>query len=418
MKTYRIITFGCKVNQYDSQLWRALLASSGLYEAGDGEAAELCLVNTCTVTAAASQQARQAIRKIKKQSQQTKIVVAGCYGQVAKAALDLLPETGLVVGRYSDETAVQVSGFLGLPRIQASEGISAFAHHTRAFLKVQDGCDHRCSYCVVPLARGRSRSRPLSQVIAEAQRLATAGHQEIVVTGVRLGDFKPSLRTLLLSLEDIPGIERLRLSSLEPDDLDEGTINAIAGSHKIARHLHLPLQSGDDRMLRLMNRPYDMKYFSGLLAKAQQTIPEMTFGTDIIAGFPGETEEQFNHSCLAVEGLPITHLHVFTYSKRAGTVAATLGGQIPEQIRQERSARLRQQFERKQRRYWESRIGTETPVLFEDQKDGCWSGLGEHYFRVSVASDRPLANQLLKVKLNAANDAGMSGELADQAGTS
>ncbi len=413
MKTYRIISFGCKVNQYDSQLWRAMLDSAGLHEAAAGEAADLCLVNTCTVTAAASQQARQAIRKIKKQNQKTKVVVAGCYGQVDKTALDRLPEAGLVVGRFNEESARQVSEFLGLPGANAVSGISAFAHHTRAFLKVQDGCDHRCSYCIVPLARGRSCSRPLSEVIAEAQRLAAAGHREIVVTGVRLGEFKPSLRTLLLSLDGIPGIARLRLSSLEPDDLDEGTISAIAGSRKTARHLHLPLQSGDDRILRQMNRPYDMNYFSGLLARVKQAIPDMTFGTDIIAGFPGENEEQFNHSCQAVEHLPITHLHVFSYSRRDGTAAASLGGQIPEPIKKERSARLRQQFERKQRRYWESQAGSETPVLFEDQKDGRWSGLGEHYFRVNVTTDRPLKNTLLKVKLTAVGDDGMSGILTD-----
>ncbi|MDI6739992.1 MAG: MiaB/RimO family radical SAM methylthiotransferase, partial [Candidatus Edwardsbacteria bacterium] len=272
--------------------------------------------------------------------------------------------------------------------------------------------DHCCSYCIVPLARGKSRSRPLAQVIAEAQRLAVAGHKELVLTGVRLGDFKPSLRILLKSLEAIPGVERIRLSSLEPDDLDQDTIESVAESRKTARHLHLPLQSGDDRILRLMNRPYGIEYFSNLLGTVRRAIPDMTFGTDVITGFPGESEEQFNHSYQAVKELPITHLHVFTYSKRPGTKAALMGGQIPGTIKKERSARLREMFERKQHEYWRSQIGKATVVLFESVENGRWTGLGEHYFRVSVESVMDIRNQLCRVKLTGITDHGMMGEPA------
>lgn len=419
MRTFRIITFGCKVNQYDSQQWRAMLAGAGLRESADDQQCDLLLVNTCTVTAAAEQQARQTIRKIKIQNQtlrhcsgqECKIVVAGCYGQVGEKALREITQVDLVVGRFNEDAVSAVRKELGLTGKPFSEGISGFAGHTRAFLKVQDGCNHRCSYCIVPLARGKSRSRPLAEVIAEAQRLARAGHKELVLTGVRLGDFKPSLRALLKSLESVDGVERLRLSSLEPDDLDQDTIEALAESRKTARHLHLPLQSGDDRILKLMKRPYTMSYFSNLLDAVRRAIPEMTFGTDIIAGFPGESEEQFNHSYQAVRDLPITHLHAFAFSKRRGTAAALMGGQIPGTIKKERSLRLRSMFEMKQQRYWRSLIESATPVLFETNAGGGWLGLSEHYFRVRAVSSEDLGNQLRAVKLTGMDENGMTGKL-------
>ncbi|MCU0605918.1 MAG: radical SAM protein, partial [Candidatus Edwardsbacteria bacterium] len=273
---------------------------------------------------------------------------------------------------------------------------------------------HRCSYCIVPLARGPSRSRKLAELIAEAGRLAAAGHKELVVTGVRLGEYRPSLRILLKSLETVPGVERLRLSSLEPDDLDQDTVDAVAQSRKTARHLHLPLQSGDDRILGSMRRPYTLRRFSDLLAAVRRAVPEMTFGTDIIAGFPGETEEQFNRSFQAVRDLPITHLHAFTYSRRPGTAAAAMAGQIPGPVARERSQRLREMFEKKQRAYWETLAGSTTAVLFESAAKGLWTGLGEHYFRVSVPSRQDLGNTLRPVRLTGAAGGGMSGELAGQ----
>ncbi len=412
MLTFRIITFGCKVNQYDSQQWRAALLRAGLSEAADDGGCDVALVNTCTVTAAADRQARQAVRKCKMQNTRCKIVVAGCYGQVNANALRELPQIDLVVGKYSQDSVSSVLKELGLAGKPFSEGISGFSGHTRAFLKVQDGCDHRCSYCIVPLARGQSRSRPLPEVIAEAQRLAQAGHKELVVTGVRLGDFRPSLRVLLKSLEAVDGIERIRLSSLEPDDLRLDTLEALAESRKIARHLHLPLQSGDDGVLRRMNRPYDLRTYAATVAAGLRLAPDLTFGTDIIVGFPGETEEQFNRSYQAVRDLPVTHLHVFTYSRRPGTAAAAMAGQIPGRVKQERSQRLREMFGRKQRMYWETQAGQRTAVLFESAVKGLWSGLGEHYFRVRVRSREHLGNTLRPVRLAGVSGGGMDGVLA------
>jgi threonylcarbamoyladenosine tRNA methylthiotransferase MtaB len=443
MRTFKIITFGCKVNQYDSQLWRAALEQAGLSPSGPGQPADMVLINTCTVTAAADQQARQSIRKCKRQNptlrqglrqgfdlastcsagplsrgaqpggsgQECKIIVAGCYGQVNEKAIKDIPQADLVVGRCSPENILAVLRELGLGQKSAPEGIKSFSGHTRAFLKVQDGCDHRCSYCIVPLARGRSRSRELSDIMAEAARLVGSGHKELVLAGVRLGDFKPSLRVLLKSIHDIPGLERVRLSSLEPDDASDDLIETLAELPKVARHLHLPLQSGDDKILKLMNRPYSIKYFSALLHEINKAIPEMTFGTDIIVGFPGEGEQEFGQSYNAAKDLPLSQLHVFTYSKRPQTKAAGMPGQIPEGIKKERSQRLREMFAQKQHQYWSSLSGQRTAVLFEGQDKGEWSGLGEHYFRVSVRSDADLRNKMLPVKLTRVNDQGLDGEI-------
>jgi threonylcarbamoyladenosine tRNA methylthiotransferase MtaB len=421
MKRFKIITFGCKVNQYDSQLWRTALEQAGLFESGPDQPADLFLINTCTVTAAADQQARQTLRKCKMQNatlrqgsgQECKIIVAGCYGQVDEKALKAIPQADLVVGRYDQANFSLVAGELGLPDKTIPEGIRSFSGHTRAFLKIQDGCDHRCSYCIVPLARGKSRSRELSEIMAEAGRLVASGHKELVVAGVRLGDFKPSLRVLLKSIHDLPGLERIRLSSLEPDDASDDLIETLAELPKVARHLHLPMQSGDDKVLKLMNRPYSMKYFSTLLYKIKKAVPEMTFGTDIIVGFPGEGEQEFGQSYNAAKDLPLSQLHVFTYSKRPQTKAAEMPGQIPEGIKKERSQRLREMFVQKQHQYWGSLAGQSTNVLFETGEKGFWSGLSEHYFRVTVKSDLELKNKMLPVKLTTVNDQGMDGELAD-----
>lgn len=411
MNTFKVITFGCKVNQYDSQLWRTALEQAGLTETASGQTADVFLINTCTVTAAADQQARQTIRKCKMQNLKCKIIVAGCYGQVNEKTLKDIPQADLVVGRCSPENILLVCNELGLDQRSVPEGIKSFSGHTRAFLKVQDGCDHRCSYCIVPLARGKSRSRQLSDIMAEAGRLVASGHKELVIAGVRLGDFKPSLRVLLKSIHDIPGLERIRLSSLEPDDADDDLIETLAELPKVARHLHLPLQSGDSKILQLMNRPYSMKYFSTLLHRINNAVPEMTFGTDIIVGFPGEGEQEFGQSVNAVKDLPLSHLHVFTYSKRPRTKAAEMPGQIPEGLKKERSQRLRRMFVLKQQQYWGSLVGQNTEVLFEHGEKKCWSGLGEHYFRVTVESELDLKNKMLPVKLVTFNDDGMSGVL-------
>jgi len=405
---FHIFTFGCKANQYDTQLWREFLLSAGLKGSNQ---ADVFLINTCSVTAAAEAQARQLVRRLRQSHPRSRIILAGCYGVVAGQGLTRLPDVDLAIGGCSLENFAKLADFLECGRADFPRYITGFAGHTRAFIKVQDGCDHGCSYCIVPLARGRSRSRDLAEIVAEAQGLIASGYRELVLTGIRLGDYKPSLKLLVKSLASLPGLLRLRLSSLEPDDVDEELIEALVACPRVAKHLHLPLQSGSDRILKAMHRPYRLRDYAALLERIQRLLPEMTFGTDILVGFPGESEDDFSQSYGAVRDLPITHLHVFCYSRRPGTPAAAWEGQIPEAIKKERSHRLRQMFQAKQQRYWSGLIGRQGSVLFEAQRSGLWTGWEEHYFPVRVSSSQPLQNRLCKVRLVSVESGGLKGVL-------
>jgi threonylcarbamoyladenosine tRNA methylthiotransferase MtaB len=409
--SFQIITFGCKANQYDSQLWRATLENAGLLHS-EGPA-DIFLVNTCSVTSAAEQQARQTIRKIVRNNPSAKIIIIGCYGQLAESVLQKIEGVGLVLGRHSNQTAEKLLKWLDFGQVKLPTKIKTFYGHTRAFIKVQDGCNHRCSYCIVPLARGASRSRPLDEILSEARDLTASGHHELVITGVRLGDFKPSLGILLRSLKDIPGLARIRLSSLEPDDLSDDLIETMQGIPLLARHLHLPLQSGCDSILKKMNRPYSMACYRELLGKLKRAMPDITLGSDIIVGFPGETEEHFGQGVRNIRELGFTHLHIFTYSKRPGTKAAALPGQIPEEIKKERLHRLKDIHEKLQQEYFSALKGKTELVLAETFYRGIWSGFGEHYHKVYFRSDRDMKNQMVRVKLSEPHEQGVLGELME-----
>ncbi len=408
---FQIITFGCKANQYDSQLWRTTLENAGLLYGEDKT--DIFLINTCSVTSSAEQQARQAVRKIIRNNPIARVIIIGCYGQLAAEALTKIDGVGLVLGRHSKENAEQLLKWLDIRLHKLPSKIKTFRGHTRAFIKVQDGCNHRCSYCIVPLARGNSRSRPLDEILSEANDLINSGHRELVVTGVRLGDFKPSLGILLRSLKNISGLDRIRLSSLEPDDISDDLIETMRDIPNLARHLHLPLQNGCDGILKKMNRPYSVSYYRELLKKIRLAMPEMTIGSDIIVGFPGETEEQFGQNCRNIQEMDFTHLHIFTYSKRPGTKAFIMPGQIPEAIKKERFHRLKDIYEKTQQGYFHSLIGKTEAVLAESFDGGNWSGLAEHYYRVRFNSKDDMKNKMAKVRLTGVNDDGLSGDLLE-----
>lgn len=407
-RTFHIITFGCKANQYDSQLWRTALEDAEM--APNDLDPDLCLINTCAVTAAAEQQARQTIRKFRRAFPRAKVAVIGCYGQLSGPELQQIDGVGLVLGRHSPEAVTNLFNWLGLGHYNKPVGIKSFRGHTRAFLKVQDGCDHRCSYCIVPQARGPSRSRPLDVILREAENLVAAGHRELVVTGVRLGDFKPSLGVLLRSLNGIPGLLRLRLSSLEPDDLGDDLMETMGEVPLLARHLHLPLQSGSDAILRRMNRPYTVSNYMSLLNRLRRAMPDITVGSDIIVGFPGETEELFGQGLRNVMEMGFTHLHLFTYSRRPRTPAASMAGQIPENIKKERHHRLREMFEHVRQKQLADSSGSMEQVLAESCQDGLWSGLGEHYQRIYFRESGDVGNRLVQVRLLEPFQQGMLGE--------
>ncbi|MBU1575685.1 MAG: tRNA (N(6)-L-threonylcarbamoyladenosine(37)-C(2))-methylthiotransferase MtaB [Candidatus Edwardsbacteria bacterium] len=406
--SFQITTFGCKANQYDSQLWRTTLEGAGLRY--DEDKADLYLVNTCSVTLSAEQQARQTVRKIIRNNPSAKSIIIGCYGQLSAETLSRIDGVGLVLGRHSSEAAGQLLNWLGIGQDKVPSRIKTFHGHTRAFIKVQDGCNHRCSYCIVPLARGASRSRPLDEILSEAQNLTASGHRELVVTGIRLGDFKPSLGILLRSLKDIPGLDRIRLSSLEPDDLSDDLIETMQGIPLLARHLHLPLQSGCDSILKKMNRPYSVAYYRELMDKLRRAMPGITIGSDIIVGFPGETEEHFGQSVRNIKEMGFTHLHIFTYSKRPGTKAALMAGQIPEDIKKERLHRLKDIHENLQQEYLSGLAGKSELVLVESSDRGLWSGFGEHYHKVYFRTDRDMKNKMVRVRLSEPYEQGLMAE--------
>jgi threonylcarbamoyladenosine tRNA methylthiotransferase MtaB len=408
-RAFSILTFGCKSNQYDSQLWRKVFEQAGWHESSDSP--DVWLVNSCAVTAAAERQARQAVRRARREAPGSLVIVAGCAGDVDAESFGRMKEADLVVGRYGPPSVTSALRFLGAGHAAGPSGIDRFAGQTRAFLKIQDGCSHACAYCIVPRARGASRSRDLAEAVAEAVRLLDSGHREIVVTGIRLGDYRPSLSLALAALAGLPGLARIRISSLEPDDVADQLIETISRHPVIARHLHLPLQSGSDRMLKAMGRPYGIGRYRELLERISRRIPGMTFGTDLMVGFPGESEEDFRASLEAALGLPISHLHVFSYSRRPGTRAAAMGGQIPEAVKRERSQRLREAFSEKQHKLWHGLVGARETVLFETGRDGRWSGMGEHYFRVFADSPDDLHNRLRSVLLTSVQSEGLTGEV-------
>lgn len=412
--SFQIITFGCKANQYDSQLWRTTLEEAGLKH--NDKSPDVFLINTCSVTASAEQQARQAVRKIIRDNPSAQTAIIGCYGQLSGPVLEKIEGVGLVLGRHSQASAQKLLDWLKISFRNLPAGIKTFQGHTRAFIKVQDGCNHRCSYCMVPLARGASRSRPLDGILTEAKNLIASGHRELVITGIRLGDFKPSLGVLLRSIKDIDGLERIRLSSLEPDDLSDDLMATMQDIPQLARHLHLPLQSGCDSILKKMNRPYNVPYYRDLLIRLRRSMPDITVGSDIIVGFPGETEEHFGQGVRNIKELGFTHLHIFTYSKRPGTKAAVMPGQIPENIKKERLHRLKDMYETLQHGYFESLKGRKELVLAESYDKGLWSGFGEHYHKVYFRAEGNLRNRMIRVSLTEPFQQGMSGEMIEVLG--
>lgn len=332
MKTFHIKTLGCKVNQYDSQVIREQFLDRGFREVNGGfqSSPDICIVNTCSVTNRAQAKGRNYINHLRRHYPETTLIVTGC-------TVDYQPESA---GRKADLLVSNRDKFslinilFNKKKIENDLGIRNFAGRIRAFVKVQDGCNEFCSYCVLPYVRGRSRSRDFKEVIKEVKRLVDYGYREIILTGIHLGDYgkdkdeKDLLVYLLKELEKIPDLIRIRLSSLEPQDITDQLVEKIAVSNKICRHLHIPLQSGDDIMLKNMNRKYIYGEYRSLLNRIVSKIPEISFTTDVMVGFPGETEEQFLNSCRAVEEIGFVKVHIFPYSLRPGTKAEKLAGRI------------------------------------------------------------------------------------------
>jgi len=392
MKTIKFSTLGCKVNQYDTQSIREAFLKRGFKEAAIGGACDLYLINTCTVTAAADKKSCNIIRHCIKKNPRSKVIVTGC----------MVKKDG---GRLSRIKGV----YLVISRRFFPERISDFTNHTRAFLKVQDGCNNSCSYCKVPQARGSSRSRMPKEIIEEARRLAKKGFKEIVLTGICIGAYgrdlkiKADLVGLIKNLENIGGILRIRLSSIEAKDVSEELIEEISLSGKLCPHLHIPIQSGDDMILKLMNRRYSAGDYIDLVRKLRKKVPGIAVTTDILVGFPGEKRINFDNTIKLLKKIEPLKIHIFPYSRREGTAAARFIEEVPPQEVKRRVAELKDLGMHLTNNYMSRFNNKEKSVLIEaivKDKSGYWEGFTDNYMQVIIRSDSCLKNRLIPLQLN------------------
>lgn len=412
-------TLGCKLNFSETSTLSRMAEADGYEQRPFESAADIYVLNTCSVTENADKECRQIIRKIQKRAPEGMIVVTGCYAQLKAKEIAEIPGVDLVLGASEKFNLVQHLSYLGNPgahklssceihEVQDFHTSFSVDDRTRSFLKVQDGCDYNCSFCTIPLARGKSRSGTIAQVINTAGMLAAKGVKEIVLTGINLGDFgkneemgnTENLMQLLIALEKVQGIERFRLSSIEPNLLSREIISFVAGSKKFMPHFHIPLQSGSDKILGLMRRRYRKALYAEKVRLIKSLIPLCAIGVDVIVGFPAETENEFGETVDFINELDVSYLHVFTYSERNNTRALGIQPVVPMQERHERNKILRNLSYQKMQQFNQQFIGTTRPVLFEaHEKSGFMQGYTDNYIRVSAPFKEGWANQIINWKL-------------------
>ncbi len=413
MATYHVQNFGCRATQADGAAIERQLLDRGLERAEDATLAEVIVLNTCTVTASADQDARAAIRRIHRENPDAQILVTGCYAQRAPQEVSALPGVSLVVGNsHKHQLADYLQpDFVPLAQIGASAGADVivgdiFAHtelmaapvfdadsfeKTRPNLKVQDGCNNRCSFCIIPYVRGKSRSLKLEEVLREANALVANGYREIVLSGINLGrwgreltpraNFAAMLRTIL----EQTAIEKIRISSVEPMDWTNEVIELVASSPRICKHAHVPMQSGSDRILRKMHRKYRPWHYADRIERIRRAMPDAAIGADVMVGFPAESDDDFERTRALIERLPFTYLHVFTYSSRPGTPSAAMPEQVPVQIARERNRALRELAARKKRAFMESFIGRQIEAITLTHFDGEYTeALTDNYLKLRL----------------------------------
>lgn len=413
-KRFSVATLGCKVNQFESADMIEQLQREGWQQVEVGEEAELCLINTCTVTARSDAESRRLIRRARRANPQARIVVTGCYAQIAPELLKELPEVDQILGNEEKHALAQhlchgghrITNLQG-PQQSGPLQLTSFAEHTRAFLQVQNGCETGCSYCIVPLARGSSRSVPLLEVLEAVQRLAANHFQEVVLTGIHLGayglDLTPasSLSKLVLALDQQGVMARLRLGSIEPNELTDELLQLFSNSTRLCHHLHIPLQSGSDTVLQRMARRYTTSLYRNRVEAAARLLPDAFIAADVIAGFPGETEQEFQETCNLITELPLADLHVFPYSRRPGTVAANMPGQLAPGLIKERAEQLRKLASEKRTAFQQGFLGSTLAVLGLrfDPTSGFMSGLSRNYLEVSYPAEAGQLNQEVQVRI-------------------
>ncbi len=425
MQKYKILTLGCKVNQYESEAISEFLNASDWTPASKNEEADVCIINTCTVTRKAAMQSRQLTRQAIKFNPHARIIVTGCHAQTGYEELKEIEGVHEIIGhslKHRIPKAVLSSTRMpepGRPRILIRDikkerflkeiPVMAAGSRTRPSLKIQDGCDAFCTYCIVPFTRGPSRSMPMEDVVLKIDTLKKAGYREVVLTGIHLGaygnDLSPDngqLSDLLKRLIQAGTVDRIRLSSIEPNELNNDIISITASSERICRHFHIPLQSGSDNILKKMKRPYTSGVFRDLIFSLHNAIPDVAIGCDILVGFPGETEKDFTATYQLIEALPVAYLHIFPFSAREGTKAYDFPYKVAPEIIKERCSRIRELGLLKKRLFYEKFLGQTTRILIEAKRDmdtGLLKGLTSNYITVLIDGPDYLKNIMVDVRL-------------------
>ncbi len=416
MPTVALHTLGCRLNQAETAIIANKLKQRGFEIVEFGKQADLTIINTCTVTEQADAKCRQAVRQSLRKNPQSYVAVIGCYAQMAVDAISQIDGVDLIMGNehklsieeFLDENlqkqpqplVVHTSKISRQPFTIESTGL--YDTHTRANLKIQDGCSFVCSFCIIATARGPARSREFDDLVAEARELVDHGFKEIVLTGVNIGTYRYEDKTffdVLHALEKIDGLQRIRISSIEPTTVTPELIDMMADSPKICHHLHIPLQSADDAILESMRRKHTFSDFEKIVDYAVKRMPDVGLGTDIMVGYPGEDDQAFVNTKKRVADLPLAYFHVFTYSDRKGTTSYKLKPKVDPQVKKLRTRIMIEMGQRKKIAFFQNFLGRTLPVLFEQQYEGYWEGFSENYMRIKVRSDRNLKNEILPVKL-------------------
>ena len=411
-KTFSYHTFGCKVNFADSSYIARQVIDKGLSQVSIDDYADICLINTCSVTEKADKKAKKLIKTIHNKFPETKIVVFGCYAQLQPEEITNLEGVAAVI---STENKFDISNIIYENDLNDSHSISdigdvekfnisySLSERIRAFIKIQDGCNYNCTYCTIPNARGMSRSFNINNTMKELDNIISSGTKEIILSGINIGDFgiqyNESLYELLIEIEELNDLHRYRISSIEPNLLTDEIIELISKSNKAMPHFHIPLQSGSDKILKLMKRRYSLKDYISVINKVRDSIPDVCIGVDVIVGFPGETEDDFNHTYKVLEELNISYLHVFTYSERANTDSEQIFPKVNQSTKAMRREKLKRLSTIKYRKFIDNNLNKELNILFEKYSDGILSGWAENYIRVNVESENNFINQIKKVKL-------------------
>ncbi|GHA41641.1 tRNA (N(6)-L-threonylcarbamoyladenosine(37)-C(2))-methylthiotransferase MtaB [Salinimicrobium marinum] len=428
-KKVAFYTLGCKLNFSETSTIARSFREEGFSRVDFSEAADIYVINTCSVTDNADKRFKTIVKQAQKANENAFVIAVGCYAQLKPEELAAVDGVDLVLGatekfkitNYLNDLSKNDFGEIHSCEIQEADfyvGSYSFGDRTRAFLKVQDGCDYKCTYCTIPLARGISRSDTLENVLQNAKTISDKGIKEIVLTGVNIGDYgkgefgnkkhEHTFLDLVKALDEVEGIERLRISSIEPNLLKNETIDFVSRSNTFVPHFHIPLQSGSNTILKAMRRRYMRELYVDRVEKIKATMPDACIGVDVIVGFPGETNEQFIETYNFLNDLDISYLHVFTYSERDNTVAAEMADPVPAKVRKKRSKMLRGLSAKKRRAFYESQIGNSGTVLFEgENKEGYIHGFTENYVKVKTPWNPALVNTLQEIRLDRIDEDGL-----------